>query len=76
MYLFFVFSRAAPVAYEDSQARGLIGAAATDLNQSHSNVGSEPFYDLHHSSQKCWILNPLSEGRDQTHNLMIPSQVY
>ena len=21
-------------------------------------------YDLHHSSQQCWILNPLSEDRD------------
>ena len=31
--------------------------------------------DLHHSSQQCRILNPLSEARDQTHNLMIPSQI-
>ena len=31
--------------------------------------------DLHHSSRRCWILNPLSEARDQTHNLMIPSQI-
>ena len=23
-------------------------------------------YDLHHSSRKCWILNPLSKARDQT----------
>ena len=22
--------------------------------------------DLHHSSQQCWVLNPLSEARDQT----------
>ena len=26
--------------------------------------------DLHHSSQQCWILNQLSEARDQTHILM------
>ena len=26
--------------------------------------------DLHHSSQQCWILNPLSEARDRTRNLM------
>ena len=26
--------------------------------------------DLHHSSQQCWILNPLSEARDQTSILM------
>ena len=39
---FFVFSRATPEAYGDSQARGLIGVVATGLRQSHSNVGSEP----------------------------------
>ena len=22
--------------------------------------------DLHHTSQQCWIINPLSEARDQT----------
>ena len=26
--------------------------------------------DLHYSSQQCWILNPLSEARDQTCILM------
>ena len=31
--------------------------------------------DLHHSSQQCWILNPLSQVRDRTHNLMVPSQI-
>ena len=38
---FFAFSRAAPAAYGGSQARGLIGAVATGLRQSHSNTGSE-----------------------------------
>ena len=38
----FAFSRAAPMAYGGSQAKGLIGAVATSLNQSHSNMGSEP----------------------------------
>ena len=37
----FVFSRAAPVAYGGTQARGLIGAAAASLHHSHSNMGSE-----------------------------------
>jgi len=37
----FAFSRAAPVAYGGSQARGLIGAVAASLHQSHSNLGSE-----------------------------------
>ena len=27
-------------------------------------------FDLHHSSRQCRILNPLSEAKDQTHNLM------
>jgi len=39
---FFFFFRAALAAYGDSQARGLIGAVAAGLHQSHSNVGSEP----------------------------------
>ena len=30
--------------------------------------------DLHHSSQQHWLLNPLSEARDRTRNLMVPSQ--
>ena len=38
----FVFSMAAPMAYGDFRARGLIGATATSLCQSHSNMGSEP----------------------------------
>ena len=33
-------SRAAPVAYGGSQARGRIGAVAAGLHQSHSNSGS------------------------------------
>ena len=30
------------MAYGDSQSRGLIGAIATGLFQSHSNAGSKP----------------------------------
>ena len=37
-----VFSKAAPVAYGGSQARGLIRAVAASLCHSHSNAGSEP----------------------------------
>ena len=29
-------------------------------------------FNLHHSPWQCWILNPLSETRDQTHILMDP----
>ena len=31
---------------------------------------------LYHSSQQCWIINPMSEARDRTQNLMIPSQIH
>ena len=33
------------------------------------------FCDLHHNSQKCRILNPLSKARDRTCNLMVPSRI-
>ena len=32
-------------------------------------------HDLHHRSQQCWILNPQSEARDQTHDPMDTSWV-
>ena len=40
-FWYFVFSRATPAAYVGSQARGLIGAVAAGLCQSHSNSGYE-----------------------------------
>ena len=43
LFIYFsVFFRATSTAYGDSQARGLIGAVATSLRQSHSNAGSKP----------------------------------
>ena len=42
VFFFFAFSSAAPAAYGGSQARGLMGAVATGLRQSHSNARSEP----------------------------------
>ena len=45
IYLFnllsFVFFRAVPTAYGDSQARDLFRATAAGLHHSHSNTGSE-----------------------------------
>ena len=32
--------------------------------------------DLHHSSLQCRILNPLSDARGRTCNLMVPSQIH
>ena len=74
-YFYFVFSRTAPVAYGGSQARGLTGAVATGLHHSHSNSGSEICVWPSHSSRQCQILNPLSEARGRTHNLMVPSRI-
>ena len=39
LFCLFAISWAAPAAYGDSQARGPIGAVATSLCHSHSNVG-------------------------------------
>ena len=39
-FCLFAFSRAASTAHGDSQTRGLIGAIATGLRQSHRNAGS------------------------------------
>ena len=40
---FFAISWDTPVAYGGSQARGLIGAVAAGLRQSHSNTRSKPY---------------------------------
>ena len=63
MYFFFLF-RAVFAAHGGSQARGLIGAIAA--GHSHSNAGSE---------LRLRILNPLSEARDRTCNLILPSWI-
>ena len=58
IYLFIVllFLWAAPAAYGGSQARGLIGAVAASLGQSHSNTGSAPH--LRHTPQLTAMLGP------------------
>ena len=33
-------------------------------------------WNLHHSSRQRRILNPLNEARDQTRNLIVPSQIH
>ena len=74
-FCLFAFSRAAPAAYRGSQARGLIRDVAAGLCQSHSNARSESHLRPTPGRRQCWILNPLSEARDQTCILMDPSQV-
>ena len=71
LFFFFLLFRVTLAAYGGSQARGLIRATAVVLCQSHSNAESElHLCVLHLSSQQCQILNPLSEARERTHNLM------
>ena len=74
--VFLPFLGPLPAAYGGSQARGPVGAVATSLCHSQSNTGSECICDLHHSSRQCQILNPLSKGRDRTHNSIVPSWVH
>ena len=70
-FCLFAFSRAAPVAYGGSQARGLIGADITAAATQHPS----PVCNLHHSSQQSRILKALSKARDRTRNLMVPSWI-
>ena len=73
---YFLLFRAAPAAYGGSQARGRMGAAATGLHHSHSHSGSK--LRLRPTPQlmaNTGILNPLSEARGQTRNLMVPSWI-
>ena len=65
---------ATPMAYGGSQARGLIGAIAAKLTPQPPD--SSYICDLHHSSWRHRILNPVSEVRDRTCNLMVPSQIH
>ena len=58
------------MAYGGSQARGQIGAVATGLRHSHSHAMSEP-----HLWPTPQLTATLSKARDQTYNLMVPSQI-
>ena len=70
------FFRAATEAYGSSQARGWI--SELQLPAYTTAIATQDLSlvcDWHHSSQQRWILNPLSEARDQTGNLMVPSRI-
>ena len=75
LILTFCLFRAAPTAYEGSQARGRIRAVAAGLSQSHSNAESKPCLRPTPQLKQSQILNPLSKARDQTRNLMVLSQI-
>ena len=79
IFFIFLLFRASLEAYGGSQARGRIRATTAGLHHSHSNVGSKPHLwpiPQVHRSQQCQMLNPLSEARGRTGNLMIPSQIH
>ena len=64
-------SWAAPAAYGGSQARAPLGAvAAGPAPQPQPTPDPSRVCDLHHGSRQRWILNPLSEARDQTRVLV------
>ena len=74
-FFFFVFFRAKPAAYGGYQAR-----VQSELQLPAYTTATATWYpslicNLHHSSQQCGILNPLSEARNQTHNFMVPSWI-
>ena len=60
LFFFFLF-RAPPMAFGGSQARGLIRATVAGL---------------YHSSRQHQILNSLSEAKDRTCNLIVPSWIH
>ena len=75
-YLFILLFRATPSAYGGSQAGGHIGAVATGLHHSYSNVGSEPHLRPTPQFMAMPDPNPLREARDRTHILTDTSQVH
>ena len=74
--LIFCLFRPTPSAYGSFQARYRIGAVAATYSTITVMWDQNQVCDLHHSSRQCWILNPLSEARDGTRNLMVPSQIH
>ena len=74
--LFFCLFRAAPTAYEGSQARVPVGAIAASPCQSHSNVGSEPLLQpTPQLTANTGSLTHLGEARDWIQVLMDASRV-
>ena len=71
----FLLFRAALAACENSLARGWSRAVAAGLQHTTTIQDLSHVCDLHHSSQQCRILNPLSKARDQVFVLMDTSQI-
>ena len=66
------FYSASPAAHGSSQARGQNRATAASLHHSHTaTLDPSRICDPYHSLRQLWILNPLIEARDRTHNLVV-----
>ena len=74
IYLFLLF-RAAPIAYGGSQTRGLLWSYSC-WPAPQPQRRQIPAVSATYSSGQCWILNPLSEARHGTRNLMVPSWIH
>ena len=72
---FFCLFRAAPGAYRGSHARDLIGAVDAGPHHNYSKAGSEPHLWPTPQLTATPILNPLSQAREQTRILLVPSQI-
>ena len=72
-FILFCFFRAAPTAYEGSQATDQLELQLPVYTTTTAMATATPdlsgFCNLYHSSRQRQILNPLSEARDQTRNL-------
>ena len=66
---------AALAAYGHSQARDRIGVAVPVKSTAIATQDLSQVCNLPHSSWQHWILDPLSEARDRTRSLMVPSQI-
>ena len=75
-FFFFFFFRATLLAYGGSQARGRIRAVALAYARATEAPDPSHICKSHHSSQQRQILNPLSEARDRTCNLKVPSWIH
>ena len=58
-----------------SQARGRMELQLPAYTTTTATRDPSRVCNLHHSSWQHWTLNPLSEARDRTHNLMVPSWI-
>ena len=74
LLLFFLF-RAAPATYGSSQAGVELELQLSAYTTAPERWNPSHACDLHHNSQQRQILNPLSEARDQTPNLTVPSWI-